>query len=221
MTFYDKDGKPYNYDIGPSSFIGEGTTGKVYKINDKECLKCIDYGYFPKGLFQLLNNMDLNGFIKLGIPFYKNYCIIAYTMEYLKKSFQSILDKPTDYTIDNFEIIYNDVVKLSSCGIKLYDLCWKNMIVGEEIIKVIDFDYYDKTLENDVYFFNVDNLVNAFKFLYLDAVKNDSRINVSSMLELIDFLDCLFDIDGYYDNPVSTLKKMLVGVKRPRDLFLR
>lgn len=217
MTFYDKDGKEYNFNH--CGFINEGTTGRVYRINDTECLKRIYCGCFQEDMFNLLSSIYLNGFVKLGIPFYVNNFIKAYTMEYFKKSSESILDKPIDYTIDNFEIIFNDVVKLSSCGIKLYDLCWKNIIVGDSKVKVIDFDYYDKTLEEDVYYFNVANLVSAFKLLYLNEIRLDNSINVPNMNILKDYLKTLFNVD--YNNPVLTLRKTLGSVKRPKDLFLK
>lgn len=222
MILYDKDGKECNYELGHENFINSGTTARVYRINDSECLKIIDYGYFPREIFDLLSNISLDSFVKLGIPFFKKFCICAYTMEYFNESSESILEKPTEYTLDNFEKIYNDVVKLSSYGFKLYDLCWKNMIVGDSQMKVIDFDFYDKPSDEEVNFFNIDNLRVAFKYLYLEAIKLNTRINVPNVHKLWEFIDYLFDInDADYDNPPLTLKRKMSTVKKPIDLFLK
>lgn len=55
-----------------------------------------------------------------------------------------LLSVKTEYIIDSFNRIYNDIVILSENNILIGDMNFSNIIFGINGIKVIDFDNYKR-----------------------------------------------------------------------------
>ena len=55
-----------------------------------------------------------------------------------------LLSVQTEYIIDSFNRIYNDIVILSENNILIGDMNFSNIIFGINGIKVIDFDNYKR-----------------------------------------------------------------------------
>ena len=228
MTFYDKEGKQYTFNISKYDYFDRGTQAKIYRINDKECLKVMNRdpdNYFDEDLYYEINSLFLEGLVKLGIPFYTDGKIKAYTMEYLEKSNTSILDMPTEYTLDNMNRLYKAMLILTKNLILAKDLYHRNIIVGSSKMTIIDFDGYKKlTFDNDILWHNINNLLYAFKGCYKEALKS-AGIDIETMkignMTLEDYLGYLFDYDGYKENPAIVLERKMIGTKTPRELFDR
>lgn len=232
MELYDREGNKYTYDL--NSPIGEGTNASIFKIDDRRCLKVskgfLDkrtfccYDYFDQDMYSLLKSLSLPGLVKLGIPFYYNNEIVAYIMEYYKKSKESILDMPKDYTLDNINELYKDILILSKNNISMTDLYCKNVIVGDDRIKIIDFDSYEinKVFSHTLYF-NTWGLYYSFMGLYKDALINRGYKLDTDMIDnmtIEDYLsDYLFPFEDERVNPSLVLEPKLKKVKRPIDLF--
>ena len=128
MIFYDKNGKEYNFDISKENQIGHGRNAKIYKVSDTECIKVMNKdpdNFFREDIYEIFKTLSLPTFVKIGTPFYINGKIKAYTMEYLKRTDKSILDMPTEYTLDNLDKIYKDLVILSKYLVNAFDLYHK------------------------------------------------------------------------------------------------
>lgn len=232
MELYDREGNKYTYDL--NSPIGEGTNASIFKIDDRRCLKVskgfLDkrtfccYDYFDQDMYSLLKSLSLPGLVKLGIPFYYNNEIVAYIMEYYKRSKASILDMPIDYTLDSINELYKDILILSKNNISMTDLYYKNVIVGDDRIKIIDFDSYEinKVFSHTLYF-NTWGLYYSFMGLYKDALINRGYKLDTDMIDnmtIEDYLsDYLFPFEDERVNPSLVLEPKLKKVKRPIDLF--
>ena len=228
MDFYDKDGKTYTFNITEDDYFDQGTQAKIYKINDKECLKVMNSyhsNYFNEELFNELKSLSLKGLVKLGVPFYIDGKIKAYTMDYLEKSTKSILDMPTEYTLDNLNSLYKDILILAKNLIMAIDLYHRNIIIGDSKMTIIDFDVYKKlSFDNNILWHNTNNLLYAFKRHYAASLKSsgiDFNTKKIGNMTVDDYLGYLFDYTGYKEEPSLVLERKLIGTRTPRELFDR
>lgn len=226
MTFYDKDGKPYNFNISKDDYFDRGTQAKIYKISDTECLKVMNRdpdNYFKEDLFNEIKSLSLKGLVKLGMPFYVDGKIKQYIMEYLVKNKKSILDMPTEYTTYIFNSLYKDILVLTKNLILAKDLYYRNLILGESKATIIDFDGYKKlTFDDDLLCQNTFYLLYAFKGHYKEAfIRKGIDIYTKKISNVIieDYLSYLFDYTAYDVDPPLLLEKKLKGVRTPMELF--
>lgn len=228
MVFYDKEGKQYNYDILKENYFDRGSKSKVYKINDRECLKVLNkdpMNFFNEEVYNIIQRLSLEDLVKLGIPFYIDDKIKAYTMEYFEKSSKSILDMPTEYTLDNLNSLYKAILILAKNNIETFDLYYRNVIVGDSQIKLIDFDSF--ILNRDIasaLYHNTGSLLYTFGGLYKDALLKkgiDLETKMIGDISAKKYLSYLFSYTGYKEEPVKVLQRKLVGTKTPMELFDR
>ena len=146
-------------------------------------------------------------------------------MEYLEKSKRSIIDMPTEYTLDNLNLLYKSLQVLASNLIMAKDLYHKNMLVGESKITIIDLDGYKKMSYNDdILWHNTNNLLYAFKRLYEEELKKmgiDMENKRVGSMNVNDYLSYLFDHKSVKEEPAKVLERKLIGTKTPRELFDR
>ncbi len=233
MIFYDKEGKPYSFNISKDDYFDYGSTSKVYRINSDECLKVMDKDsvmYFKEELYDEIKSLSLDSLVKLSIPFYQDGKIKAYTMEYLEKSKKSILDMHTEYLLDNLHSLYKDILVLAKHLIVTSDLYHRNIVIGDSGIKLIDFDGYLKMsfdgdiLKQNILKQNIAYLLYAFKRLFQEEL-------IAKGFELNDvfwnnmtrnkYLNYLFDCNGYKEEPAKVLERKMIGTKTPMELFDR
>ncbi len=226
MVFYDKEGNKYSYNISKDSYFDRGRNAKVYKICDDECLKVLNRdpsNYFNEKVYDIIKYLSLDGLVKLGIPFYIDGKIKAYTMEYLEKTKISILDMPTEYTLDNLARLHKEMVILANNNIETFDLYYRNAIVGDSNIKLIDFDSFIINRDKDsALYHNIGSLLYVFQGLYKDALKNigmDIENEMINNMTVKNYLSYLFGYTGYKEDPAKVLERKLVKTKTPRELF--
>lgn len=228
MILYDKESKPYVFNIFEEDYFDYGSQAKMYRISHGECLKVIDKysnGCFNEVMFNDLKSLALDSLVKLGTPFYKNGKIKAYTMEYLEKSIISILDMPTEYLLDNLHDLYKDLFVLAKNLIVANDLYYRNIIVGPSKIKLIDLDgYFKKSFDGGISRQNIAYLLYAFKRLFQEELiaKGYELNNVFwNNMTRNDYLSYLFDYKEDKEEPAKVLERKMIGTRTPMELFDR
>ena len=232
MVFYDKNGNIHTYNIEENSYIDKGLKAKIYRISDTECIKvlnCDPINYFDEEVYNEIKSLSLNGLVKLGIPFYTSGMLKDYTMEYLEKSKSSILDMPTEYTLDNINSLYKSLNVLADNSILVQDLIERNLIVGNSKVTLIDLDNYKKSnlSKTDILYKNTWYLLFAFKRLYQAELiakgydLDDLDTFLNGDMTLNENLTYLFDYNGYKEEPAKVLEKEFKGTKTPMELFTK
>ena len=222
MILYDKVGKPHKFNIFEEDFFDYGTQAKIYRINYNDCLKVI-YKYssssFNEEMFDILQSLSLSSLVKLGTPFYRNGKIKAYTMEYLERSIKSILDMPTQYLLENLHNLYKDILILAKNSIITNDLYYRNLIVGDSKITLIDLDGYIKMpFNDDILKQNIDCLLYTFKRLFQEElILKGFELNKGSFsgMSINKYLDYLFGYNNYKEEPAMVLERKIIGTRTP------
>lgn len=227
MIYYTNDKEKFEY-TPTSLLIGKGTQARIYKLNDRQCIKIYNknaYRISPE-IFALFKSNSFNGYYQLGDLLYLENTdeIGAYTMTYYPKGKYNILDMPTEYTLFSFSLLYNTIKDVSKMGIQFRDLIPSNVIISDDGIVVIDIDRYrlSKTLNTDYIFsLNVESLFLLFNRLYIEGMeeKGYDPFAIIKNYDLSEYLDWLFRFN--YSNPVEVLSKKMSRVKRPIDLFAK
>lgn len=231
MVFFDKDGNIHKIDLTNDNKIGAGRNAKVYRISDKECIKVMNKdpdNYFRQDIFDIFKSLSLPSFVKIDTPFYVDGKIKAYTMDYLESTDKSILDMPTEYTLDNLNRIYKDLLILSKYLITAFDLYHKNVILGDDKMTVIDYDsYYKGDTQEEALFASIWNLMYTFRRLYETALEKKGIAVDSMMIGNITISQYLakylfnYDYHNHREEPAKVLERKLVGTKTPMELFNR
>lgn len=229
MVFYDKNGNTYDFNISKDDYFDRGRNAKIYRISDNECLKVMNRdpdNYLREDIYDVINSLFLPTFVRINTPFYVNEKIKAYTMEYLKKSNISILDMPIEYTLDNLNNMYKDLSVLAKYWIDAFDLCRSNVIIGDNGMTIIDYDAYKRCeSESEALFYSVWNLMYTFRKIFERALE-EKGINIDkAMIDGVNIAKYLssylfkYSYDNYMEEPSKVLKRKLVDVKTPMDLF--
>lgn len=202
--------------------IGEGTQGKVYKIDADKCIKI--YGHdvmkYEPEMFELFKNLSLEGHCKLYDLLYSDPFldeIAGYTMKYYQNEVDNILLMPTEYTLHSFNILYNSVKVLADNRIFAKDTVPANAILCKDNVVLIDFDACKRTNQDSkaVLEVNINNILYLFRRLYEEGLKKMGK-NIEGDNELSDYLDTLF---SYSNEPVKTLKKRMSYSRTPMDVL--
>ena len=222
MVFYDKEEKPYSYVLNRDNYVGSGATATVYRINDDKCIKVFypdDDCYFDEDLFDVFISLSLDSFVKLDIPFYDKRLIKAFVMDYLSSSSTSIINMPTEYTLDNFNTLYKDFMMLTKNNIKLEDLMPQNVIVGDNKMSVIDYDRSEVSKDSVLLENNIWWLLYIFRSLYRKALIDANISNDSLNSNIINYL---FGADyNNHKEMAKVLARKMSGTKKPIELFKR
>ena len=222
MVFYDKNVNPYNKNLIKNNYIGSGATATVYMVEDNRCIKVFypdDDCYFDEELFNKFKSLPLNSFAKLDMPFYEQGLIKAFTMDYIPSSSTNILNMEVEYTLDNFNNIYKDILTLTNNHIKIEDLMLHNIIIGDNKMMVIDYDRYEISNDKNLLKNNIWWFLYAFRSIYKYSFINEDIPNNTVNNNVIDYLFS----NNYSNNEEITkvLRKKLSNVKKPVDLFKR
>ena len=159
-----------------------GTHASVEVIGNLICNKVYtDYTLFTikdhvinEWIFNTIKELNLVSFIRLYEYVFddKKNQIISYTMEYYPPYVKDILRISSEYIVNSFEKIYDDVITLSNAMILIGDMNFSNIIFGKDGIKVIDFDNYKKSNLNieEIIKLNKNELCMCFKTVYRNAL---------------------------------------------------
>lgn len=187
--------------------INRGSGGAIYRLNDIECVKLyyLDTPFkIEKEIFDTMKELDLDNFCKLyNMVFNNKKELVGYTMKYYDTIKDNILLMEKDYLLDNFNTLYNSLIKLSNNRIVANDLWIKNCLIGENIT-IIDFDYYlksDLSIE-EIKEINISKLLLLFNKIvcyYYELLYGEVPDNISYMLD---------DIFSYSSNPKKRLNKI-------------
>ena len=189
-----------------------GTHASVRNIDNKVCEKVYtDYTMttikdhvIDEWVFNTIKKLDLQSFVKLYDYVFNasRKQIISYTMEYYEPYYDDILNIETEYIIDSFIKIYNDIIILSKNNILIGDMNFSNIIFGKNGIKVIDFDNYKKCKFNteELIELNRKELCSCFKGVYRNALYDILTIRyipncIGKMMDL--FNPDICDISNY------------------------
>lgn len=150
MIFYTKDLDKLKYNLD-GNFLGKGTQGSVYRLDDDKCLKIYNQSgciRFNSCVFEIIKELSLDGIYKLYDLLYYGKSLKtvgAYTTKYYQSRIDNILDEPIDYTLDNINILYNSGTILAEHQIGLKDSIPSNVILTKDQVVMIDMDYSIKS----------------------------------------------------------------------------
>ncbi len=154
--YYLDNGREFEFNNDLVNRVSKSSGGVVYRISDDKCIKLYyrdTYFRIEKEIFDLMKELNLSNFCKLGNMVYSNESrskFIGYTMNYYDTIKDNILLMSSDYIIDNFNRLYDSFVKLSNNHVVCNDTRFGNCIIGNNIT-IIDFDFYsfsDLTIPN-------------------------------------------------------------------------
>lgn len=173
-----------------------------------------------RDIFNIIKSGEFNSFGKLYEYEYNSTRrqITSYTMRYYFGKLINILHMPTSYTTLNFDLIYDDIVKLSKYRIIAEDMHCKNVIYNDTHMIVIDFDNFriSNDSEEVVLNTNIEILLRLFKSLYMHYLYKEmyhSRIDNG-----INNLIYLFERE---EDQKKAIKVKLRGCDRPINYFKR
>lgn len=177
------DNKIFKYDgytlrKGIKSFEqkGEGLESKVFKINNKVVFKVYKDSYekdkIGKNMIEDLSEIDTN---RIVLP---NNIITdeegntkGYSMDYIEKSDDTIIDFPKKQLIDELSLLKEDLIELGENKVEIGDLRDENTISNEESFYLIDCGDYLKrnkdTTQLNIKYFNeyiIDNVLTDIVF---------------------------------------------------------
>lgn len=232
MLYYTKDGKVI--DINTKNYLNSGTQGKISLIEPSICLKEYTISNQTKSIFDDMGttfNQEMFDYFKFNFND-SNLCelydllyddklttVLGYTMKYYQETINNILTMPTSYILDNYNKIYELVLKLTDECIRIVDLNSRNIINTDNQMVVIDYDkyYLDNDTEKDLLtYLNKSALIFAFKGIFKDSLKK-LGINIENNSEINSQLSSLFTI-----NTTSlVLKYRLQSYNKPIDYFTK
>lgn len=235
MVYYNKDGQRVEFSPSEDKYISRGTQGSIYRYSDDKCIKIYhdnETSRFEEDTFNTFKSLSLANYCKLYELLYdENQMIKSLIMEYCESIKENILFMPTDYTLENISSLFKSVNTLSSEGIITRDMYYKNVILRENEITIIDFDKCARVLvpfmikptteysfkKEELRSTNINNLLCLFEDIYKESLKS-LGIDVKGGSHARELLNYLF---SYSYNPPKTLSKKLEGVKKPIDLFYK
>jgi len=179
--FYDENGNRISYNCNQRINRGTGINGRIYRtsdefIDDDLCIKLLNIGAVIRlEELKVIMGMDLENFYKIYRILYNRWHQPkAYITKYYQPEDIDILTVPTEYTLDSFNILYNQSIKLSQAGIVIDDLHTGNIVFTQNGIIVLDVDnYYFGTIitRQRIVTKNQGAINYLFKSLYIDALE--------------------------------------------------
>lgn len=134
-----------DYSLDKSKIIGKGFFSEVYKVSDNEVLKVYNRPAFSSAypVLKKLNRFELESFYKI-FKFYTDdeKRLLGYIMKYYQPENIDILTMPTDFVLDNYAKMYQDMMFLAYKGISVDDLDIQNVILNKDGITIVDADNY-------------------------------------------------------------------------------
>lgn len=153
------------------NIIGDHMCEKVYT---EETLLLARNHVFDPYVFSTIKTSFLNNFGKLYSYTYdtERRQITRYIMQFYLGYDYNILEMSVNYTIENFSLLFDDILTLSPKKIITSDMNHTNVIFTDDKIIVIDLDnfkYADLSVE-EVTKINIENLCFLFRGLYKEAL---------------------------------------------------
>lgn len=235
MVYYTKDSREVEFSPSEDNYIHSGTQGSVYRYSADKCIKVYydnETSCFEEDMFETFKKFNLANYCKLYELLYdENNRVSSFIMEYCESIKENILFMPTEYTLENLSLLFKSVNTLSAEGIITRDMYYKNVILREKEITIIDFDKCARVLapfmvkptveysfkKEELRSTNINNLLCLFEDIYKESLKS-LGIDVGSGSHARELLNYLF---SYSYNPPKTLAKKLAGVKKPIDLLYK
>lgn len=217
--FYDKDRKKIVYDL-QNPFAG-GLYGRIYKLSDSKCIKIfLNNGYRESEnsiedlrAFEALMGMSLSNFYEIYKILYDNFGFLTgYTMSYYNTEDINLLGMPMDYLLDNFNSLFETMLKISKNGINMTDLHRGNILLTNKEMIIVDADEYHYDKSQNLTIENKKALYNAFRDLLLSSLSKDYK-SLDNKFRYIRAIDKLFNIA----NGPKDINKKLTRYKRPID----
>ena len=232
MSYYNQKYKKLNINLEGFEYLNEGWNAQVCQ-NGKIAFK----EYFPEirhfnrmdlKVFNILRSINHQHFIKL----YDAYCMIreedlikykekekdfridAYTSKLYQKSDINPLYEPTDYLLDNFRELEKLFEVFSRNKIHTEDVKYKNSIVTDKGIVILDPDLYRENTtfdEQKLHRLNKRKLLSFFETMLYDLCEGNTNYEA----KLHNQIDPL-EITNKTSIPIE-IEKVLGKVKRPID----
>lgn len=161
-------------DYTDNNLIDKGTCGKIYLLDNNRCLKLYDEECakkMEKDIFSLLKIYKLdNYYVLYDLVYDENKSNIGYISKYYRPSETNLLLMPMEYIVYNYNRIYESLMILTNNGVLAKDLYYKNVIIGDDKMTVIDADsyVYEKCDYEVLKSRNLSYLSYLFKGLYQD-----------------------------------------------------
>ena len=210
---YTEDGNICIYNI--KERIGSGGDGKIYLLNNGNCLKIFRSPHFEcaRNIINIISDLNIDGMYRIYNLLYNDKKeFVGYEMKYYKKGDIDILTMPMDYTIDNLIKLYNLADIFGEYNIVMHDLLCINIILDNNGITVIDADgyYFDKHGTKS----HNKSIVNSlFKDLYHKSLEYNHNIVTTETTKNVENLfiggnvDCVYKKLKKYKYPVDYLRK--------------
>lgn len=176
MKFYNQDKKIKLFNFKEMSCINYGNTANIYKIDNNIFKKYYLYTNsnfrIDLEIFKILKQINSNNMIKIYELLYDDINLLE-TSGYLAKYYENkrinIFDKDLDYVLDNINYIEKLFDELSKNIIMVHDVKYKNTILTDENIILIDPDAYKKVVYSyeSLKVINQKELISLLKNIYL------------------------------------------------------
>lgn len=176
MILYNQNKKTVFFDFESSICINHGNTSNIYKIDDyilkKYYVYASDAFKLDIEILEILNQINSENMIKIYDLLYEDIDLSelsGYTAKYYEDKKINIFDKDLDYVLDNMNNIEKLFDELSKNIIRVKDLKYKNTILMDDKIILIDPDAYKKVnySESSLRKINKKRLLSLFKNIYL------------------------------------------------------
>ena len=211
IKLYDECGRKNIFDN--LKYLSNGECGSVYLLEDNKCLKYITDEYaYDVNAFNTINNLELPNFTYVyKLLFNTNGNFGGYIMKYYKKEIEDILTTETAYTLENLKQIIFSIKKITDEGILVKDLNSNNVILGKDIMTIIDFDMYkySRIAYEQLNKYNYQYVMFLFKCLYLDCLHNYHKTTLDSNKKINELFND--------NNTFQDISKKLIKYKYPID----
>lgn len=203
--------------------VGEGSTSKVYRLSLDKCVKIYNEACnekFSKEI-KMIRDLNLMNFYKIySLLYNKNGDIAGYIMKYYHKEGINLLIMPTDYLLDNLNILLKSFAILSDNNIRCCDLHRNNVILNTSGIYVIDADDYlfeEETSKSTLLSENTEEVVKLFEDLMALSI---SRYFGKPCISKGKFIRENYNLFSLNDSTrTDGIFKKLVKYKYPIDYF--
>ncbi len=233
MKYYTNDGKEI---IIPDNIVNKkinachGECGTIYRYTDSLCFKRYDRNiqnevyFLGTDIYKVLSQINSPNLVDIKELLFKDKekrnVADAYILKYYIETYESLLERPTEYLLTNMEGIFSLLKEISNYEIRIRDLKRENLIFTDKHIVLIDPDwwYFYKLNKKEILKLNINNIMGLFNRL----IETDLRNNYSDFFtnnNLYEYVvsNKLFPITNNPDKAMKVLSKRLGGYKKPID----
>ena len=173
--------------------IGRGCFADVYATSPTECIKIFTKYNCPANpkLMEQLKNIKLHHFDSLKEILYDEYGNIkAYTMNRYSKVLPDFYIMKPEELMRVYKSLYRDILELTDKGVYLSDMKPANTMSYKDILKIIDYDYFDYSKSPKLVNYNNESFLRLWmQLLQVQIIQNGYRnlLSIDTVMPLFDY----------------------------------